>query len=113
MTRAMTGVTVLAVYRPKPGKAAALDRLVSEHLPLLRAQGLVSDHPGTVLKAADGTVVEIFEWVSQAAIDQAHANKAVTALWERFGAACDYLPIADLPEAKQLFSPFTRVEVER
>jgi quinol monooxygenase YgiN len=105
----MAGVTVLAVYRPKPGQAGTLDRLVAEHLPVLRAEGLVTDYPATVLKSADGTVVELFEWVSQAAIDQAHGNQAVLALWERFGAACDYLPIADLPEAKQLFSPFTRV----
>jgi len=107
----MPGVTVLAVYRPKPGKAADLDRLVAEHLPILRAEGLVTDYPATVLKAADGAIVEIFEWVSQAAIDQAHANEAVMALWARFGAACDYLPIADLPEAKQLFSPFARVHI--
>ena len=105
----MTAVTVLAVYRPKPGKAEALDRLVIEHLPILRAEGLATDHPATVLKAADGTVVEIFEWVSKDAIDRAHANPAVAALWARFAAACDYLPIADLPEAKQIFSPFTRV----
>lgn len=105
----MTAVTVLAVYRPKPGKAEALDRLMIEHLPILRAEGLATDHPATVLKAADGTLVEIFEWVSQDAIDRAHAIPAVMALWARFAAACDYLPIADLPEAKQMFSPFTRV----
>ena len=105
----MTGVTVLAVYRPKPGKAAELDRLVAGHLAILRAEGLVTDYPSTVLKSRDGTIVEIFEWVSADAIDRAHANPAVMALWARFGAACDYLPIADLPEAKQMFSPFTRM----
>ena len=105
----MTAVTVLAVYRPKPGQSEALDHLVTEHLPILRAEGLATDHPATVLKAADGSVVEIFEWVSADAIDRAHANPAVMALWARFAAACDYLPIADLPEAKQMFSPFTRV----
>ena len=85
--RPMTAVTVLAVYRPKPGKAEALDRLMIEHLPILRAEGLATDHPATVLKAADGTVVEIFEWVSKDAIDRAHAIPAVMALWARFGAA--------------------------
>lgn len=105
----MTGVTVLAVYRPKPGKSEELDRLVAGHLTILRGQGLVTEYPETVLKAADGTIVELFEWVSQAAIDGAHANPAVLAMWDEFGAACDYLPIADLPEARQLFSPFTRV----
>ena len=105
----MTGVTVLAVYRPKPGKAAELDRLVAGHLAILRAEGLVTDYPSTVLKSADGTVVEIFEWVSEAAIETAHTNPAVLRMWGEFGQACDYLPIADLPEAKQMFSPFARV----
>jgi len=105
----MTGVTVLAVYRPKPGKAAELDRLVASHVDILRAEGLATDYPPTVLTAADGTIVEVFEWVSQAAIDAAHGNPAVVAMWGEFGAACDYLPIADLPEAKEMFSPFTRV----
>lgn len=105
----MTAVTVLAVYRPKPGKAADLDRLVAGHVAILRTEGLATDYPPTVLKAADGTVVEIFEWVSAAAIDAAHGNAAVMALWAEFGAVCDYLPIADLKEAKQMFSPFTRV----
>ncbi len=105
----MTGVTVLAVYRPKPGKAADLDRLVAGHLPILRGEGLATDYPATVLRAADGTIVEIFEWVSQAAIDTAHDNATVMAMWAEFGQACDYLPIADLPEAQQMFSPFARV----
>jgi len=103
-------VTVMAVYRPKPGQAAELDRLVAEHLPILRAEGLVTNYPSTVLKAADGTVIEIFEWVSAAAIDQAHGKPAVMALWARFGTVCDYLPIAALTEAQQIFSPFTRIQ---
>ena len=49
----------------------------------------------------------MFEWRSAKAIEAAHANPTVQALWEEFGAACDYLPIAALPEAQQLFSEFT------
>jgi hypothetical protein len=62
-----------------------------------------------VLRAKDGALVEIFEWCSAEAIERAHGNPAVQALWSRFGACCDYVPLASLPEAQQLFSPFELV----
>ena len=58
------------------------------------------------MRAADGTIVEVFEWLSAEAIDRAHANPAVQALWAEFVAACEYLPLANLPEAQQMFAEF-------
>jgi hypothetical protein len=55
---------------------------------------------------ADGTVVEVFEWLSTEAIEQAHSSPAVRALWAEFGAACDYVPIASLAETQRIFSAF-------
>lgn len=60
---------------------------------------------------ADGTVVEVFEWLSTAAIERAHSSPAVQALWADFNAACDYLPMAELPEAKRIFSEFEALAV--
>ena len=54
----------------------------------------------------DGTVIEVFEWRSSEAVDSAHANPAVRALWSEFDAACDYLPIGVVPEAQRMFSEF-------
>lgn len=101
------GRCVIAVFRPKPGQERALLDVVGRHWRVLQAEQLVTDRPRTVMQAADGSVVEVFEWRSAEAIEAAHANPAVQALWEEFGAACDYLPIAALPEAQQLFSEFT------
>jgi len=39
------------------------------------------------MRTADGTIVEIFEWVSLEAIAGAHENPAVLDLWKRFQAA--------------------------
>jgi hypothetical protein len=64
-----------------------------------------------VLRAADGTLLEVFEWVSQAAIGAAHTKPAVLALWERYAACCDYVTLADLAEAKTMFPGFELVNV--
>jgi hypothetical protein len=52
---------VIVAYRPKPGKEADLLQLTREHVPLLRAEGLVTDHPVTACRSTDGTIVEVFE----------------------------------------------------
>ena len=105
----MSGRIVIACYRPKPGKQAALRALMREHVPRLRAQDLVTDRQPIMMEAADGTVVEVFEWKSQEAIDAAHGNPAVLEMWREYGEVCDYVPVATVAEAAQLFSNFTPV----
>lgn len=100
------GRLVIAAYRPKPGMEQQLLSAVGRHMPVLRAEGLISDRPAHVMRAADGTVVEVFEWRSTAAIERAHSSPAVRALWAEFGAACDHVPVASLAEAQQIFSEF-------
>ncbi len=102
---------VVVVYRPKEGQTQGLLACIRDHLPVLRAEGLATDRPPLVLRAASGAFVEIFEWRSDEAIAQAHQNPAVLALWERFRACCEYIPLASLPEAQQPFSPFERVSL--
>lgn len=103
------GVMVMALFRPKPGGEAELLACTRDHLPVLRAQGLATERDSLVLRAADGTLVEIFEWRSQAAIDAAHHNPAVAQLWARYAACCDYVTLRDLPEAGQMFPAFAQV----
>ncbi len=104
------GRMVIALFRPKPGKSEDLMACMRDHLPVLRAQSLATSRPSVVLRAADGTLLEIFEWVSQAAIDAAHTNPAVLALWERYAACCDYVTLGDLAEAGVMFPGFELVE---
>ncbi len=97
---------VVVAYRPKPGKEADLLQLTREHVPLLRAEGLATDHPVTVCQTKDGTVVEVFEWEAGGA-QRAHTNPNVLKLWERYGVACDIVPLASLPESSTIFASFT------
>ena len=98
---------VIVAYKAKPGKTEELKQLLHEHVPVLRTQGLVTERPAVLMEAADDVFVEVFEWASAEAIQAAHQNSTVAALWKRFEAACEYIPIADVAEAKQLFSEFS------
>lgn len=103
------GVMVMALFRPKPGKASELMACTRDHLPVLRSQCLATERPSLLLRASDGTLVEIFEWVSQAAIDAAHRNAEVHKLWARYEQCCDYVTLADLPESRDMFPGFDLV----
>ena len=105
-----TGRIVIVAFKPRPGREADLPQLAAEHLPLLRAEGLVTSRAGITMQAADGTVVEVFEWASPAAIEAAHANPRVQALWQRYAEVCEYVPLASVPEAAHLFSEFSPVQ---
>jgi hypothetical protein len=103
-------VMVIVAYRPRPGKEGLLLELTKQHLPVLRAQGLATDRPSYAMRSADGTIVEVFEWKSQGAIDSAHANPIVSKMWERYAEACEYIPLKNLKEAGDLFAGFEPLE---
>ena len=100
------GSMVVACYTPKPGCADKLLELVRDHLPPLRTRGLATPREAVVMRAADGSIVEIFEWVSQEAIAAAHGNPVVLDLWERFEAVCTYRAPAAIAEFQQFFAHF-------
>jgi hypothetical protein len=100
---------VIVAYKPKPGKEAELQQLTREHVPLLRSEGLATSRPVIACQAKDGTVVKVFEWVA-GGTERAHTNPAVSKLWERYAAACDYVPLASLPEASNMFASFTPLD---
>ena len=49
---------------------------------------------------------EVSEWKSQEAIDAAHKNPNVLAMWEKFFAICDCVPFRTLAEAEEMFPNF-------
>jgi quinol monooxygenase YgiN len=105
----MNGVCVIVAYRPKPGKAAELLELVRNRVPTLRKEGLVTNRTPTIMRARDGTIIEVSEWKSQEAIDAAHKNPNVLAMWNNFFAVCDGVPLNALPESAEMFAGFEPV----
>jgi quinol monooxygenase YgiN len=102
----MKGVIVIVAYRPKQGKEKELLELVRNRVPTLRKEGLVTDRKPTIMRARDGTIIEVSEWKSQEAIDAAHKNPNVWAMWEKFFAACEFVPLKNLREAEEMFAGF-------
>jgi len=105
------GRIAIAAYRPKPGKEELLLALTREHLPILRSQGLATHRPAHAMRAADGTIIEVFEWKSEEAIAAAHHNPTVQAMWNRYAEACDYVPLNTVPESSNLFAGFEPLEL--
>ena len=100
----MKGVIVIVAYRPKPGKEKETLELVRNRVPTLRKEGLVTDRVPTIMCARDGTIIEVSEWKSEDAIDAAHKNPNVLAMWNQFSEVCD--PLNKVPESSEMFAGF-------
>ena len=102
----MAGVCVIVAYRPKPGKEEVLLALVRGRVPTLRQEGLVTSRAPVLMRAKDGTIIEVSEWKSHEAIAAAHQNPNVLAMWNKFFAVCDCVPLNTLAEAAEMFASF-------
>ena len=106
----MKGIIVIVAYRPKPGKETELLELVRNRVPTLRKEGLVTDRKPTIMRARHSTIIEVSEWKSQEAIDAAHKNPNVLAMWDKFFKLCDCVPLKSLREAEEMFAGFEPIE---
>lgn len=77
------------------------------HVSRLRDEDLVTDRASIVMKALDGTILEVFEWKSKDAIESAHSNPAVLKMWGEFAQVCEFVPASQVVEISELFSEFT------
>ena len=102
----MEGHISIVAYKPKEGKTEALQELMRHHYLILKSQGLVTDRAPVMMEAKDGTIIEVFEWKSDSAVEQAHTNPEVLKLWGGYAEACDFIPIGQVEEAAHVFSGF-------
>jgi hypothetical protein len=100
------GDIVICAYRPKAGREADLEALARRHTPDLRAWGLATDLPVTLMRAKDGTIIEVFEWHT-GAVEKAHSDPRVLEMWGRYAEVCDYVPLQEVAETADLFATFT------
>jgi hypothetical protein len=99
----------ILTYSPKPGKEDALLSAVRRHLKVLRTERLVTYRPACIMRARDGTIVEVFEWRSTGSLAKAHRLPAVQVLWAEFEMVCDYRPLSALSECQDRFAEFEAV----
>ena len=106
----MAGVVVVVAYRPKPGREKELLEVVRSRVPTLRREDLVTDRVPVIMRAKDGTIIEVSEWKSHEAIEEAHMNPRVLAMWDKFFAVCDCVPLKTVPEAETMFAGFEPIK---
>lgn len=103
---------VIACYSPKPGKEQELLSLVRRHVPNLQKLDMVTPRPPLVLRNRDGVIVELFEWRSADALEDAHLSPEVQEIWKQFDEVSDYKTLNHLPESKELFAQFELVDLQ-
>ena len=106
----MAGIICIVAYRPKPDREKELLEIVRNRVPTLRKEGLVTDRLPVMMRAKDGTIIEVSEWKSREAIEEAHKNPRVLALWDKFFAVCDCVPLKTVPEAETMFAGFEPID---
>ena len=104
------GDIVVVAYRPKPGREGDLLALTRDHVPALRRLGLATDRTTLAMRSKEGLIVEVFEW-HDGAIDAAHTNPDVLAIWESYAAVCDVVPLHELVEAHDMFAQFDPIDL--
>ena len=103
-------VLVICRYKPHDGRDDDVRALVARHAPVLIAEGLVTDRPFVHATAADGSLLEIFEWRSEDASRSAHTNPAVMEIWGGLGECASFAPLGELSEAQSPFAHFTPLD---
>ncbi|HEY8270550.1 MAG TPA: hypothetical protein VIG33_06645 [Pseudobdellovibrionaceae bacterium] len=97
---------VIAMYRPHDGKLNELEVLVRKPYSTLKEYGLATTREPFIGRSMDGSILEVFEWVSSEAAEKAHDHPAVAKIWEAMAMVCDFGKLNELPEAKNRFPHF-------
>lgn len=105
------GIIVISAYKPKESKEKELFEAVRTHVPILRELGMATDRNVIAMKAKNGTIVEVFEWVSKDSINDAHKHPRVHQMWAEFEACCTYEKLDNLEECKGMFAEFEPFEI--
>lgn len=107
----MSPEIVFCAYRPREGKADELLALVKQHLPTLRRLELATDRPAICCRAADGTIIEVFEWATADSARLAHEHPEVARIWEAMGEVAELPPPGEVAEMGKTFPHFAPVDL--
>lgn len=102
-------LVAIASYKPKAGKENEFLQLLEKHVPTLRDEGLVSNKASYSMRAKDGTIIEVFEWLSSEAKALAHQNARVNAVWGQFFELAELVNLGGLEESTKPFAAFENI----
>src|SRR5690606_1961965 len=86
------------LYRPRKGKEDELLRHIRFVFPMLRRNGFLTDRKAVGMKAKDGRILVVFEWMSDESFDKAGEHPEVQEYWMEADRISSFDKPADLPE---------------
>jgi hypothetical protein len=81
-------------------------QLVGEEIETLRRRGHVTDRAVPVVRTSGGELLVILEWSTDHAVEDAHADPEVLAVWDRKAVLAEYIAPRDLTGSEVPFASF-------
>jgi hypothetical protein len=103
----------LVSYRPRKGKEAELIGMIRSHFPILRREGFITDRKAVGMRAGDGTILAMFEWISEEAVTDAATNASVQEIWMEVSKVSDFIKAVAIKEFTDVFPTFETIEIEK
>jgi hypothetical protein len=100
----------MIVYKPYKGKAHELLPAVKASYLDLRKGGYVTLQPPKLMKASEGSVILVFEWVDKPMMALAQAAPVIQEHWMALSKICEFEKAMNLIEFQQPFSEFETIE---
>lgn len=104
--------TTVVVYSPRQDREIELRNLLAQHADVLESEGLLGERSPAYFVTPKGMIVEIFDWKSEKAGEDAHSRAAIQTLWNRLGEASEFVSLGQLDIASQLFASMERIELK-
>ena len=104
--------TGIVLYRPRKGKELELISMIRDHFPFLRTEGFITNKKVMAMKAKDGCVMVVFEWVSPESIVEAEKHSGVHEIWMQVSKVSDFEKPSNLKEFQEVFPDFETIELE-
>ena len=101
---------VFAIYKPHKNKENELQELISKHVPILKSNKLITDREPLMVQSKNGIYIEIFEWISNDAVEEAHENSEVQKLWDEMEKVCDFTNLESIEEVREYFPQFKSIK---
>ena len=106
----MGGKIVIAAYRARSGQRQSLLDIIKLKRKFMLSAGYYTAREHIIMKSSkDGDLImEVLEWTSQNAIDEAHANPEVLKIWNKMDEICTEVgsTLDSFPEASSPFPGF-------
>ena len=96
----------LSAYRPRIDDRRSLEEHLRQEVEALRSRGHITHRPVPICRTEAGEYLVVLEWSTTTAVDDAHADAAILAIWERKAQLFEYVGVGELARASVPFAAY-------